>query len=54
MLRESLSVSVEITRLEGRRRNIVSSFVPHTNPEQNHTADAKYWDHERDYCETQT
>jgi len=54
MVGETLTVSVEITRLKGRRRNVVSSFVPHPDPEQNHTADENYWDHERDYCEKQT
>jgi hypothetical protein len=29
MVAESLIVSIEITRLKGRRRNIVSSVVPH-------------------------
>ncbi len=50
MVAEALIVSVEITRLKGRRRNVVNSFVPHPNPEQNRSADEKYWDHERDCC----
>jgi len=51
---ETLIISIEITGLKGRRRNIVSSFVPHPNPEQNRTADKKCWKRERDYCEKQT
>jgi len=54
MVVETLIVSVEITRLKGRRRNIVSGFVPHLDPDQNRTAEAVYWDRERDYCEKQT
>jgi hypothetical protein len=54
MIAETLIVSVEITRLKGRCRNIASSFVSHPDPDQNRTADEVYWDHERDYCEKQT
>jgi hypothetical protein len=51
MVAETLIVSVEITRLKGRRRNIASSFVPHRS-DQNRTAEEVYWDHERDCCES--